>query len=80
MTVPIKRSYILIILSTILASFLASCAGKVESQTSTNTISPIVSEPLSEVKTALQNQPQLPPVKMVIITCLLYTSDAADED
>ncbi len=68
MTVPIKRSYILIILSTILASFLASCAGKVESQTSTNTISPIVSEPLSEVKTALQNQPQLPPIKMVIIT------------
>ena len=36
MTVPIKRSCILIILLTILASSLASCAGKVESQTSTN--------------------------------------------
>lgn len=66
MTTLIKKPYLIIV--AILASFLASCAGKVESKTPTNTIPPTISEPLPEVKTALENQPQLPPVKIAILT------------
>ncbi|MDJ0511475.1 MAG: hypothetical protein QNJ64_19830 [Crocosphaera sp.] len=67
MALRMKRPYILIILSPILASLLASCGGKVESKTPTDTISPTISEPLPEVKTVLENQPQSPPVKIAII-------------
>ncbi|NEP79316.1 MAG: hypothetical protein F6K39_14765 [Okeania sp. SIO3B3] len=60
-----KKPHVIIV--AILTSFLASCAGKVESKTPINTISSTISEPLPEVKTALQNQPQSPPVKIAII-------------
>ncbi|MCL2934838.1 MAG: hypothetical protein MGG11_22090 [Trichodesmium sp. MAG_R03] len=66
MNVLRKKPHVIIVV--ILTSFLGNCAIKVESKTPTNTISPIISEPLSEVKTALQNQPQSPPVRLVIIT------------
>ncbi len=68
MALRIKRPYLLIIISPILASLLASCGGKVESKTPTETISLTLSEPLPEVKTALENQPQSPPVQIAILT------------
>jgi len=60
-------SNIMIILA-ILASLLVSCAGKVDSKAPSHNTSPTISEPSTEVKKALANQPQSPPVKMVIIT------------
>ncbi|NET45414.1 hypothetical protein [Okeania sp. SIO2B3] len=65
MTVIMKKLHVIIV--AILASFLASCAGKVDSKIPTYTISSTISEPLAEVKTALQNQPQSPSVKIAII-------------
>ena len=66
MILLIKKPHVIIV--AILATLLGSCAGKVESKTPKNTISPTISEPLPEVKTALENQPQSPPVKIVILT------------
>lgn len=63
MALRIKSPCVLIILSPIFASLLTSCGGTVESKTPTET----VSQPLPEVKAALENQPQSPPFKAVVL-------------
>ena len=74
MIVTILKIYgILIIISTILP--IASCAGKVDGKTSIKTTSPIISEPLPEVKNALQNQARSTPVKVVILIDKTVSAD-----
>jgi len=52
MTIIIQKLHVIIV--AIFVSFLASCAGKVESKIPINTISSNVFKPLAEVKIGLQ--------------------------
>ncbi|NEQ40635.1 MAG: hypothetical protein F6K40_32185 [Okeania sp. SIO3I5] len=52
MTIIIQKLHVIIV--AIFVSFLANCAGKVESKTPTNTILSNISKPLAEVKISWQ--------------------------